>query len=207
MVLYRLAHYPSIANRFCARVTTEAFIEKCTQVMGRPHLSSTICVQRSPKSNNRASMSRVLLTLHFFRMLHETDNVSTEKRSPLTRCWKPKSLGTRAGGLVGTMRATTLRRSQNQLLGPSGVAPGHSVSRKSHANLSTNHFPTWKHECHFRAGEELWRAGQAIPALQHCAAAGTSVDIVSHIQRGTYRETSLFLRDGSGTSASDPEIS
>lgn len=40
MVLYRLAfNYPSIANRFCARVTTEAFIEKCTQVMGRPHLS------------------------------------------------------------------------------------------------------------------------------------------------------------------------
>ena len=50
MVLYRLAfNYPSIANRFCDRVTTEAFIEKCTQVMGRPHLSSTPGVQKKPK--------------------------------------------------------------------------------------------------------------------------------------------------------------
>ena len=50
MVLYRLAfNYPSIANRFCDRVTTDAFIEKCTQVMGRPHLSSTPGVQKKPK--------------------------------------------------------------------------------------------------------------------------------------------------------------
>ena len=32
--------------------------------------------------------------------------------------------------------------------------------------------PLWQEECHFRAGEELGRAGHTIPALEHCAAAG-----------------------------------
>ena len=31
---------------------------------------------------------------------------------------------------------------------------------------------TWQDECHFRAGEELGRAGHTIPGLRHCAAAG-----------------------------------
>jgi hypothetical protein len=30
----------------------------------------------------------------------------------------------------------------------------------------------WREECHFRAGEELGRAGRTIPALEHCADAG-----------------------------------
>ena len=31
---------------------------------------------------------------------------------------------------------------------------------------------TWRDECHFRAGEELGRAGHTIPGLAHCAQAG-----------------------------------
>ena len=31
---------------------------------------------------------------------------------------------------------------------------------------------TWRDECHFRAGEELGRAGHTIPGLRHCAQAG-----------------------------------
>lgn len=31
---------------------------------------------------------------------------------------------------------------------------------------------TWQEECHFRAGEELGRAGQTLSALRHCRAAG-----------------------------------
>jgi hypothetical protein len=31
---------------------------------------------------------------------------------------------------------------------------------------------TWRQECHFRAGEELARAGQAMEALRHCVGAG-----------------------------------
>ena len=42
MVLYRLAvNHPQQANRLCQMVTTRAFVEKCQQVVGRPHLATT----------------------------------------------------------------------------------------------------------------------------------------------------------------------
>ena len=42
MVLYRLAvNHPQQASRLCQMVTTRAFVEKCQQVVGRPHLSTT----------------------------------------------------------------------------------------------------------------------------------------------------------------------
>ncbi len=42
MILYRLAfNHPTEAPRLCKKVQTEAFVEKCKQVMGRPHLGTT----------------------------------------------------------------------------------------------------------------------------------------------------------------------
>lgn len=45
-------------------------------------------------------------------------------------------------------------------------------SERAHAVCAEVPEGTWREECHFRAGEELGHAGQAIAGLEHCAAAG-----------------------------------
>ena len=49
LLLLRLAiAEPARASRQCARVTTDGAAEKCTQVLGRPHLSTTRKPPRRP---------------------------------------------------------------------------------------------------------------------------------------------------------------
>ena len=45
-------------------------------------------------------------------------------------------------------------------------------SRAAHAVCGEVPEGTWRDECHFRAGEELGHAGQAVAGLEHCALAG-----------------------------------
>jgi len=49
MILYRLAfNHPTEASRLCQQVKTRAFTEKCTQVMGRPHLGTSRKAKAAP---------------------------------------------------------------------------------------------------------------------------------------------------------------
>ena len=53
MVLYRLAfNNPERATNFCARITTASFVEKCQQVLGRPHLGTIRRAKTNPSTPN-----------------------------------------------------------------------------------------------------------------------------------------------------------
>ena len=56
---------------------------------------------------------------------------------------------------------------------------------------------TWRDECHFRAGEELGRAGHTIPGLRHCGQAGRFArNCITHTVWRLPRQRDLTPQDG-----------
>ncbi len=68
---------------------------------------------------------------------------------------------------------------------------------------------TWRDECHFRAGEELGRAGFTIPGLRHCAAAGRFArNCITHAAWRLPRQPDLSpARGGAAIAAAWDELS
>ena len=169
---------------------------------GRPHLSSTPGIQKKPKVQNQDfhEAPGLILVLAFgcsdppesgANDKAATIDPSVEAQKPWEQ--EPEALLAQCERQPTEALKTTCWVQAAAVLGRSGQA-GRATDICKQITA-----PTWKYECHFRAGEELGKAGEAIPALKHCAAAG-------HFGRYCLTHTAWNLpRNPTITPATSPE--
>ncbi len=132
MLRLRLAEaVPSAGGRLCPEMTTTYGKEKCSQVVGRPHLQGVGAFAPTPLQSPPPAV-------------HPTD------------CDREPAVGLRTLCLVQVAADRARAADAPEALAACAAVPE----------------GVWRAECHFRAGEELAKAGRLSEGLASCADAG-----------------------------------